>query len=342
MTTRAAVIGSPVSHSLSPAIHSVSFAALGVDWSYEAVDVTPGSLASFMGSVREGGFGGLSVTMPLKNAVVAHMDSLDDDARTLDAVNCVSVVGRTLRGHNTDGGGCCDALESVAGVRRVSGRNQRKAFNGFEEIRVSGEPAGGQDDGIGGYACFRSAAQHGGRGHLRLAIYGGRASFQVNQRGIGPHLQTARADLLIDESTEDLQQRQTAVGAVVTARHAVGRVPIDDSGSLWCEAEPVVIKPVDGLGRVFHGNAHDVVAVGATGDGVNVIEMPLHAVVDPGYLLATSTRCRKVTAGGVKTASDADILFDQQSAKTQRGCLNSARQTGIAGANDQHIPVVQR
>ena len=122
MTTRAAVIGSPVSHSLSPAIHSVSFAALGVDWSYEAVDVTPGSLASFMGSVRDGGFGGLSVTMPLKNAAVAHMDSLDDDARTLDAVNCVSVVGRTLRGHNTDGDGCCDALESVAGVRLAGAR----------------------------------------------------------------------------------------------------------------------------------------------------------------------------------------------------------------------------
>ena len=116
MTTRAAVIGSPVSHSLSPAIHSVSFASLGVDWSYEAVEVTPDSLDSFMGSVREGGFGGLSVTMPLKEAVVAHMDSLDDDARTLGAVNCVSVEGRMLRGHNTDGDGCCDALESVAGV----------------------------------------------------------------------------------------------------------------------------------------------------------------------------------------------------------------------------------
>ena len=124
MTTRAAVIGSPVAHSLSPAIHSASFASLGIDWSYEAIEVTLENLGSFFSSVRDGGFGGLSVTMPLKEAVIAHVDSLDDDARTLNAVNCVSVRDGHLRGHNTDGDGCCDAIEaggsvSLAGRRTV-------------------------------------------------------------------------------------------------------------------------------------------------------------------------------------------------------------------------------
>lgn len=122
MTTRAAVIGSPVSHSLSPAIHSASFAALGIDWMYEAVEVTHDSLGTFMASVRGGGFGGLSVTMPLKEAVIAHLDSLDDDARTLNAVNCVSVGNGELRGHNTDGDGCCDAIESEGSVGLVGQR----------------------------------------------------------------------------------------------------------------------------------------------------------------------------------------------------------------------------
>lgn len=122
MTTRAAVIGSPVSHSLSPAIHSASFSALGVDWRYEAVEVTHDSLGTFMASVRGGGFGGLSVTMPLKEAVIAHLDSLDDDARTLNAVNCVSVGNGELRGHNTDGDGCCDAIESEGSVGLVGQR----------------------------------------------------------------------------------------------------------------------------------------------------------------------------------------------------------------------------
>jgi len=116
VTTRAAVIGSPVSHSLSPAIHSASFAALGIDWSYEAIEVTPENLASFFSVVRSGGFGGLSVTMPLKEAVISYLDSVDDDARALGAVNCVSVTDGVLNGHNTDGDGCCEALESEASV----------------------------------------------------------------------------------------------------------------------------------------------------------------------------------------------------------------------------------
>lgn len=122
MTTRAAVIGSPVSHSLSPVIHGASFRALGVDWGYEAIEVTAASLASFMQSARDGGFGGLSVTMPLKEAVIAHLDSIDDDARTLNAVNCVTVADGMFRGHNTDGDGCCDALESVGSVHLPGAR----------------------------------------------------------------------------------------------------------------------------------------------------------------------------------------------------------------------------
>ena len=116
MTTRAAVIGSPVSHSLSPAIHGASFQSLGIDWTYEAVEVTPDSLGGFIASVRSGGFGGLSVTMPLKEDVIAHLDAIDDDARMLNAVNCISVSDGLLRGHNTDGDGCCDALETVGAV----------------------------------------------------------------------------------------------------------------------------------------------------------------------------------------------------------------------------------
>lgn len=116
MTSRAAVIGSPVSHSLSPAIHGASFASLGVDWTYEAIDVPLPGLPAFVATVRAGNFAGLSVTMPLKESITGLLDSLDDDAAALNAVNCVSVRGGSLRGHNTDGEGCCDALGSVGGA----------------------------------------------------------------------------------------------------------------------------------------------------------------------------------------------------------------------------------
>ena len=118
---RAAVIGHPVSHSLSPAIHSASFAELGVDWSYSAEDVEEDGLGVFMQRVRAGEFTGLSVTMPLKSAITGHLDVLDADAETLGAVNCVSVGPDGLVGHNTDGDGCCDAIESVTD-QPVNGR----------------------------------------------------------------------------------------------------------------------------------------------------------------------------------------------------------------------------
>lgn len=117
MSILAAVIGSPVSQSLSPAIHGASFGALGVDWSYSAVHCTLEDLPEFVARVRGGGFGGFSVTMPLKEAVLDHLDVVDDDAALLRAVNCVTVLadGR-LRGSNTDGAGCRDALLEQGGL----------------------------------------------------------------------------------------------------------------------------------------------------------------------------------------------------------------------------------
>lgn len=121
MTQRAVVAGHPVSHSLSPAIHTASFAELGVDWSYGTEDCTEAGIEQLVGRMRDGEFAGLSVTMPLKEAIVGLLDVLDSDASALNAVNCVSVGAGGLTGHNTDGDGCCDAIESMTSVP-VNGR----------------------------------------------------------------------------------------------------------------------------------------------------------------------------------------------------------------------------
>ncbi len=114
---KAAVIGTPVSHSLSPTIHRASFAALGVDWTYDAVECGADDVGEFLATAHARGYGGLSVTMPLKESVIGHLDLVDDDAAALRAVNCITVLpdGR-LRGSNTDGRGCRDALETVGGA----------------------------------------------------------------------------------------------------------------------------------------------------------------------------------------------------------------------------------
>jgi len=113
---RAAVIGSPISQSLSPAIHRVAFAEIGIECSYEAIEVLPGSLPDFVATMRRGGIDAASVTMPHKETIAHLVDEPSEDARVLGAVNCVWRDGGILRGAITDGEGCCDALETVGGA----------------------------------------------------------------------------------------------------------------------------------------------------------------------------------------------------------------------------------
>jgi shikimate dehydrogenase len=110
-TTRvAAVIGDPVRHSLSPAIHEAAFAAAGLDWTFVAFEVRPEGLGEAVAGVRGLGIEGLSVTMPHKEAIGQFLDDLTPAARDLDAVNCVFRDGGTLVGDNTDGAGLVASL----------------------------------------------------------------------------------------------------------------------------------------------------------------------------------------------------------------------------------------
>ncbi len=104
------VIGSPVEHSLSPTIHNAAFAALGLDWTYFAVAVPAGRAPSALAAMRSLRLGGMSVTMPHKEAVAAAIDVLTPRAERLGAVNCVSWRGTQLEGDSTDGPGFLDAL----------------------------------------------------------------------------------------------------------------------------------------------------------------------------------------------------------------------------------------
>ena len=118
----AAVIGDPVGHSLSPAIHNAAFSALGIDARYEAVTVAVGEVPAVVARMRTERWLGMSVTMPHKETVVAELDSLTPIAAELGAVNCVYWVDDDrLGGDNTDGAGVVWALETHVGVA-VAGR----------------------------------------------------------------------------------------------------------------------------------------------------------------------------------------------------------------------------
>lgn len=113
----AAVIGSPVSHSLSPAMYRAALHAHGVDGDYQAVECTASDVGALVADLQSHGVRGLSVTMPLKEKIVSVVDSLDKDAQLLNAVNCVVLDSSHTTGYNTDGDGCCDALMEQGGAQ---------------------------------------------------------------------------------------------------------------------------------------------------------------------------------------------------------------------------------
>ncbi len=101
-TTVFAVIGSPVDHSLSPAMQNAAFAATGFDGVYVALPVAPEDLEAAVRGARAAGLGGLNVTVPHKEAVVPLCASLDDVAAQVGAVNVLARHARGWAGFNTD------------------------------------------------------------------------------------------------------------------------------------------------------------------------------------------------------------------------------------------------
>ena len=99
--TRLAVLGSPIAHSLSPRLHHAAYNVLGLDWEYDAVEVTGESLADFIGS-RDELWRGLSLTMPLKRDVLPLLSSRAALVDQTGSANTVLFDGTSLRGFNTD------------------------------------------------------------------------------------------------------------------------------------------------------------------------------------------------------------------------------------------------
>ncbi len=111
---RAAVIGHPVAHSRSPHMHNAAYRALGMDWSYEAVDVARGDLEAFVRGMAQAGYAGINVTIPHKRAVLGLCDEVAPAAARAGSVNTILVGddGR-LTGHSTDGRGLVWALGDI-------------------------------------------------------------------------------------------------------------------------------------------------------------------------------------------------------------------------------------
>lgn len=118
---RLAVLGHPVGHSRSPAMHSAALSALGLaaEWSYSAIDVAPDEFESRVRAMRSEGFVGANVTVPHKGAALALADSLSETAREIGAANTLSFVDEEILAENTDAQGLLDSLPGSAAGRRA-------------------------------------------------------------------------------------------------------------------------------------------------------------------------------------------------------------------------------
>jgi shikimate dehydrogenase len=111
------IIGWPVEHSMSPAMHNAAFQARGLNWRYLPLPVPPGRVEAAVRGLAALGFRGANVTVPHKQAVLQALDTIGPDAKSLGAVNTIVVQRNaedtaTLGGHNTDAVGFVGALHA--------------------------------------------------------------------------------------------------------------------------------------------------------------------------------------------------------------------------------------
>jgi shikimate dehydrogenase len=117
LVTRAAVLGRPIGHSLSPVLHRAAYAELGLtDWQYEAVDCGEADLPGFVAGLGPE-WAGLSLTMPLKRTVLDVADEVSALARAVGAANTLVLRGGARRADNTDVAGIVAALHETVSDR---------------------------------------------------------------------------------------------------------------------------------------------------------------------------------------------------------------------------------
>jgi shikimate dehydrogenase len=113
-----AVIGSPVAHSRSPAMHAAAYRELGMPHRYEKIETSEEELPERVAALRAGTFAGLNVTVPHKTKVLAFVDEIDPSARATGAANTLVRIGESrVRAFNTDAPALADELAELAGDR---------------------------------------------------------------------------------------------------------------------------------------------------------------------------------------------------------------------------------
>src|SRR3989338_7476433 len=110
-----AVLGHPISHTASPAMHNAAFDALGLNWRYMAFDVEPSKLGVTLQGLATANVVGVNLTVPHKILAMRHVDRMDLSVQKIKATNTLHFVQKKnktlIHGYNTDGYGLLKALK---------------------------------------------------------------------------------------------------------------------------------------------------------------------------------------------------------------------------------------
>ena len=173
-----ALLGDPVGHSLSPAMHNAAFAADGLDFVYVAMNVSAQDLPAAVRGAAALGFRGFNVTMPHKRAMVPLVDELDEGARISGALNTVVIEGQTLRGFNTDGPGMVEACRE-AGIK-LEGQGILLLGAGGAAASIA---AAFCDEGIGELHILNRNPEHAAALAHKLRAAGKRVEIEAHPTG---------------------------------------------------------------------------------------------------------------------------------------------------------------
>ncbi len=283
-------MGWPVEHSLSPVLHGHWLARYGITGSYEAIPVTPDDLPVALAGLAEQGFLGVNLTVPHKEAAMALVDRVDEDAQRIGAINTI-VVGDdgALSATNTDAYGLIENIRASAPdalVNRFGGRAAvilgaggaaRAAMVGLadagvEEIRIVNRTLARAEAlaALAGIAGLRVSAHAMNDGPAALA----EAGIVINTTSLGmigqPPLELDLAMLPAEAVVNDIVYAPLETGLLAAAR-ARGNTVIDGLGMLlhqaragfraWFGVDAAVDEDLRGAVLAAHDNhARDVAA----------------------------------------------------------------------------------
>ncbi|MDQ1373419.1 MAG: shikimate dehydrogenase [Actinomycetota bacterium] len=243
-TRVAAVIGSPIRHSLSPVLHNAAFRALDLDWVFLAFEVAPGDGAAAVDAMRALGIEGLSVTMPHKADVLPALDLLSPTAEKLGAVNTVTRQGDRLLGESTDGPGFLDALRLDEGFDPAGKRCVVLGAGGAARAVVLALAEAGAAELV---VVNRTAE----RAHEAVALAAG-----VGR--LGEAAAAADADLIVNATSVGMGDGRAPIDPAILTK---GQLVVDlvyhpAVTPLVAGARAAGATAVNGLGMLIHQAAH--------------------------------------------------------------------------------------